>query len=188
MASSGYLILEERSDLPEAARLTDGSELARRLTGVRDPLARFFARSVRDFAEVDDLVQDVCLRVVRSGGPTDLDHFKRYVFRAANSVLLDRFRSRQARRADQHVAFEPETHAGWEPTTEFGLVARETLKAASAALLELPERTRAVFVLRRLDHRTFPQIAAQLGISVSAVEKHMLRATRHLLSRTEGGQ
>ena len=181
-------MLKEQIDLADEVQLRDGEELARRLTVVRGPLTRFFARNVRDAAEVDDLVQDVCLRVVRTGGPTELEHFNRYVFRAADSVLRDRYRSRRARRADLHVAFEPETHTGCAPTTEAGLIARETLKSAGVAIMELPERTRAVFLLRRLDHLSFPQIAVQLGLSVSAVEKHMLRATRHLLARMGDGQ
>ena len=55
---------------------------------------------------------------------------------------------------------------------------REALSEVGAALLELPERTRQVFVLRRLEDMSFREIALRLGLSVSAVEKHMLRAGR----------
>ena len=37
-------------------------------------------------------------------------------------------------------------------------------------------RARAVVILRRFENLTYPQIARRLGISVSAVEKHMVRA------------
>jgi len=50
-------------------------------------------------------------------------------------------------------------------------------------LLELPERTRVVFVLRRLENLSYSEIGLRLGLSVSAVEKHMLRAVRHLATR-----
>jgi RNA polymerase sigma-70 factor (ECF subfamily) len=49
--------------------------------------------------------------------------------------------------------------------------------------MELPARTRDVFVLRRLEGLPYNEIAKRLGLSVSAVEKHMLRATRHLVAR-----
>jgi RNA polymerase sigma-70 factor (ECF subfamily) len=45
-----------------------------------------------------------------------------------------------------------------------------------AALDALPPRARAVVILRRFENLTYPQIAQRLGISVSAVEKHMGRA------------
>lgn len=42
------------------------------------------------------------------------------------------------------------------------------------ALLELPERTRVVFALNRYEEFTYQEIAMRLGVSVSAVEKHMM--------------
>jgi RNA polymerase sigma-70 factor (ECF subfamily) len=47
-------------------------------------------------------------------------------------------------------------------------------------LLRMPERTRTVFILRRLEGQRFQDIAVHLGISVSAVEKHMVRAIQQL--------
>jgi len=41
-------------------------------------------------------------------------------------------------------------------------------------------RTRTIFILHRLEGRRYRDVAAQLGISVSAVEKHMVRAVQHL--------
>lgn len=45
-----------------------------------------------------------------------------------------------------------------------------------AALDALPPRARTVVILRRFENLTYPQIARRMGISVSAVEKHMVRA------------
>jgi RNA polymerase sigma-70 factor (ECF subfamily) len=47
-------------------------------------------------------------------------------------------------------------------------------------LLSLPERTRTIFVLSRLEGCGYREIGSRLGISVSAVEKQMARATHHL--------
>ncbi|MDI1296884.1 MAG: sigma-70 family RNA polymerase sigma factor, partial [bacterium] len=60
------------------------------------------------------------------------------------------------------------------------LAGREALKTALAALERLPERTRTIFVLRRLEGMRYLEIARRLGLSVSAVEKHMVRAVAHL--------
>jgi RNA polymerase sigma factor (sigma-70 family) len=57
---------------------------------------------------------------------------------------------------------------------------KQELESATMVLLRLPERTRTVFILRRLEGRRFQDIAAHLGISVSAVEKHMVRAIHQL--------
>jgi len=51
------------------------------------------------------------------------------------------------------------------------------LARATAVLLELPERTRVIFVLRRLEGMRYLDIAARLGISVSAVAAARARRT-----------
>jgi RNA polymerase sigma-70 factor (ECF subfamily) len=58
--------------------------------------------------------------------------------------------------------------------------AAESLQTAIAALQKLPERTRDIFVLRRIEGHAYRDIASKYGISVSAVEKHMVRAVQHL--------
>jgi len=45
-----------------------------------------------------------------------------------------------------------------------------------AALDGLPSRARTIVILRRFENLTYGQIAERLGISVSAVEKHMVRS------------
>jgi RNA polymerase sigma-70 factor (ECF subfamily) len=84
-----------------------------------------------------------------------------------------------------HVEFDSELHAEDEIDPQRILGGKEDLHAATAALLRLPERTRTVFILRRLEGRRHRDIAMQLGISVSAVEKHMVRAILHLSQAME---
>ena len=62
------------------------------------------------------------------------------------------------------------------PDAEQIIAGRQRLKRMLAALDALPPRARAVVILRRFENLTYPQIARRLGISVSAVEKHMTRA------------
>jgi RNA polymerase sigma factor (sigma-70 family) len=164
---------------PEAAEIQRPT-LADEAEPVRHWLMRFFRRRVRDPAEVEDMVQDVFARMVAREGPEPVDHLHGYVLKTASSVLADRARRRSTSRAELHVAFDSEVHADEAFGPERVLVAKEELHAATAALLSLPERTRTVFVLRRLEGQKYQDIAKRLGISVSAVEKHMVRAVHHL--------
>lgn len=161
-----------------------GKTLGGRAVTLRPLLSRWFSRRA-PAAEVDDLVQDVFLRIIHRGGVSDLDYFQAYVFKTASSVLNDRFRSRRARQADSHVEFDPEVHAEATDDPEDILLSQDALRATTRILLELPERTRRIFILRRIERLPLADIAQRLGLSVSAVEKHMQRATRHLMSRTE---
>ena len=184
-AVSGHAHGRREESTPISAREPPAdATLAGRSASMRSALARYFQRRVGDANEVEDLVQEVFLRMVRRGASSELEHLDGYVFKTAASVLMDRHRRRKARQADRHVPFEPELHAGEAPGPERALIGMETIEAIGVALLELPERTRRIFVLRRMEGLSTPEIGRRLGVSGSAVEKHMLRAVRHILART----
>lgn len=159
--------------------------LAEEAGPVRRWLTGYFRRRIRNEAEVEDLVQDVFARIAARDSLEPVQNLGGYVARTASSVLADRGRRRETRRADLHVAFDSDLHADEEIDPERVLSGREELHAATAALLSLPERTRTVFVLRRLEGYRHRDIAEHLGISVSAVEKHMVKAIRHLAGEME---
>jgi RNA polymerase sigma factor (sigma-70 family) len=66
------------------------------------------------------------------------------------------------------------------------LAARERLQKVLAALESLGPRTREIFLLHRLDGLKYREIASQLGITVSAVEKHIAKASLFLVNWVEG--
>jgi RNA polymerase sigma factor (sigma-70 family) len=163
----------------------DAKNLVSEAQALHGSLAHYFRRRVRDPAEVDDLVQEVFARILaRSpGGP--IENPAGYIFQTASSVLADRGRRRATRHADAHVSFDPERHAQADVDPSQILLCREDLHRATAALLTLPERTRAIFVLHRLEGQRYREIALAFDISVSAVEKHMMRAIQHLSASLE---
>lgn len=163
-------------------------ELAKDSRPLRGSLARYFARRLRDSSDVDDLVQEVFARTVARDSTTPIGHLGKYLYQTAASVLADYARRRSARRLEAHVPFDPDLHGGSDFDPERIVAGKQDLAAATAALLALPERTRTIFVLRRLDGVPAREVASQLGISVSGVEKHMVRAVRHLSSAIGGAE
>jgi len=157
----------------------DGA-LAREAEPLRRSLTRFFRRRVRETADIEDLVQDVFTRIAGRDSTRPVENLGGYVYQTAASVLADRGRRRWARRADEHVEFDSDIHGEHDLDPERVLTGKDDLRAATAALLSLPERTRTIFILHRLEGYKHREIAAQLGISVSAVEKQIVRAVQHL--------
>jgi len=149
----------------------------------RPALIGYFLRRVKNTVEAEDLTQEVFLRMLRRGNVADLDDVRAYLFETASSVLIDRSRRGTVRHLRDHESFDPKAHAGEAIPAERVFIGRESLSRASVALLELPERPRTIFVLRRLEGMRYADIAQRLGISVSAVEKHMTRAVAHLMER-----
>ena len=149
------------------------ADLTRRL---RRPLMQFFLRRAMSPMDAEEMVQDLFVRLLRRGDLFSLDNIDGYVFEAAANVARDRGRYDQARGQGRHVDIDDLRPESEEPGAEQILDGKQQLKRMLAALEALPPRARTVVILRRLENLTYPQIARRLGISVSAVEKHMVRA------------
>ena len=152
----------------------------------RGPLRSFFRKRVYDAAEADDLVQEVFVRLVARGtGP--LDNPSGYIFQIAANLLRDRARRAVTNRA----AMDDLRQRGHEWVEELSpervAQGRERVEQVQRALAELPERTRAIFLLQRFEGFRYGDIAKRLGISTSLVEKHMMDAIQHLHTRMGNG-
>ncbi|SDD25395.1 RNA polymerase sigma-70 factor, ECF subfamily [Sphingomonas sp. YR710] len=175
----------------QKSAISEGDEDQRALERLsrdfRWPLLRYFRRRTTNTADLEDMVQEVFVRLIRRGGTSALarENLSAYVFETASSVLKDRLRKGVTHHVEAHEPFDSDRHSGVDFSPEHVLLNRERLVRATAVLLELPERTRVIFVLRRLEGMRFNDIASRLGISVSAVEKHMQRAITHLMRRVE---
>jgi RNA polymerase sigma-70 factor (ECF subfamily) len=130
-------------------------------------------------------VQEVFLRLAARRGGGTLETAENYLFTVAASVLSDNFR-RAARRGGTHQLFDELQHAEEDFSPERVYLGQERLRVVEAALYELPERTRVVFVLHRFEEMSYAQIARRMKVSVSAVEKHMSKALGHLSRRGRG--
>lgn len=149
----------------------------------REPLHRFFSRRLAGSAAAEDLVQQVFERLVQRGEIDSIENARGYVFRVAENVFVDHMRRGAVRHSHAHDQFDESLHAGVDFSPEHVLAKRERLARVMEILQALPERTRIIFVLRRIEGWKYQEIADRYGISVSAVEKHVERAVEQLAAR-----
>jgi RNA polymerase sigma-70 factor (ECF subfamily) len=148
----------------------------------RPALLRFLrARGAGDDAE--DLLQEMWLKASAGAAGPIRDPIP-YLYRIANNLMLDRRRGAQRRVKRDHdwAGAEPGVEtADDRPDAEQAMLARDELEAAEMALAALGDRTEAIFRRFRLKGESQREIAADLGISLSAVEKHLQKAYRALI-------
>lgn len=161
------------------ARLAVGSgdavDLSRHLSAVR----RFLMKRA-PIGEVDDLVQEVALRMQTRRATDVIDNIEGYLFQVAQSVLADRGRRDTVRHRSAHDSLEEFHHPVEDRSPERVLQGKEHLAQLIAAMNDLPDRTRQAFVLHRFEEMSYAAIARHMGISVSAVEKHIMKAIKLL--------
>lgn len=157
----------------EIDRTDDFAALVRRL---RLPLLNFFARRSGSRTDAEEMVQDLFVRLLRRADLLTLDNVDGYVFEAAANIARDRGRYELSRGGGRHVDIDTLSAESEEPGAERIVAGRQRLTRMLAALDALPPRARTIVILRRFENLTYAQIAERLGISVSAVEKHMVRS------------
>lgn len=153
--------MTDATDAPNAAQGIEGVLLAN-----RDRIVRFLAaRGAGDAAE--DLFQDLWMRLTeRPTGP--IADPLAYAMRAANNLMLDRYRA--ARQRTLRDTAWGEVAAVAAPTAETALISREQLAQVEAAIAATGERSARIFRRFRVDGVAQRDIAAEIGVSLSTVE------------------
>ncbi len=138
-----------------------------------------FLRARGAGAEAEDILQDMWLKLA-SISTSDIAEPLSYLYRMADNQLLDRHRA-TGRRMRRELSWG-EDLAVSDGSAEQSLMARERLAAAEDALVGLGERTHSILMLYRVDGVSQKDIARELGVSLSLVEKHLQRAYRALVA------
>tara|TARA_R110002096_G_scaffold70943_2_gene169872 strand:- start:10338 stop:10805 length:468 start_codon:yes stop_codon:yes gene_type:complete len=147
------------------------------------PLARFFRRRIHSQAEVDDLLQEVFYRLIRRQSDGNIENPQAYLFQIAANILRDRQRRAHTRQVYDHKTFDESQHAFEHISPERILQGKEQLSFLKAALMELPKKTQTIFILQRFEGMSYSEIATHQGFAVSTVEKHMMKAIKHITKR-----
>lgn len=153
----------------------------------RNELARLIKARSADEVEVDDLMQELWLKLAKLN-PGPIANGRAYLFRMANNLVLDQRRSkrrtmsrdRQWSEADGDLGLNPLERADPALTAEEALCRDQEIAALHGAIAQLPPRSQIALRQYRLEGLGQSEIAKQMGISRSGVEKHLAVAMRHL--------
>ncbi len=136
-------------------------------------LIRFLSRRWRNKKDVEDLLQDVYMRVYESAQKEMPHPVRPFVFTVARNLLINRSR-REHVVAIQSVADVDLLNVfDEEPGPERNVMAREELVRLQEALDQLPPRARQAVVLRKIEGLSRREIAERMGIAEQTVNRHL---------------
>lgn len=127
----------------------------------------------------EDLLQEAWVRMSERADPAE--NAEAFLVRSAANRGWDAYR-REQRELSLSEMFDASVlnPRDLSPLQDEVLIARHRLERLRAGVEQLTPRTREVFLMHRLDGRKYREIAAELGISQSAVEKHVAKAVATL--------
>lgn len=144
-------------------------------------------RHAQDAEMTKDIIQNAFVKVLQHKSRRDFPQMENeagYFYRVASNELASFKRSKK-------------NFIAWTPTDEdpdlieeasspeLLCQQRQQLEIIQAAVANMPDRTRRVFQLCRLEDKTYPEVAHELNISISSVQKHLRKALDTLIDALE---
>jgi RNA polymerase sigma factor (sigma-70 family) len=156
-------------------------------------LRNFIRKRVADESEVEDILQDVFYELIAASRLMQpIEQMSAWMFRVARNRIIDLFRKKRPAAStndslpvaedDEGLLLEellPSPDAGPDAAYARGVL----LDELDAALDELPEEQREVFVAHELEGRSFKEIAEETGLNVNTLLARKHYAVLHLRKR-----
>ncbi len=141
-------------------------------------LRSWLRRLFPSVSDVDDIIQETYVRLIRARSEGRVSHAKAYVFTTARNFAFDLFRRKRV------VSIEGVADLDRLPVLDDGVDVAESvsrqqeLEMLAEAVRLLPERCRHVLTLRLLYGLSHKEIAGQLGISEHTVKAQLAKGMR----------
>lgn len=141
-------------------------------------LRRMLRRVCSGPAEIDDVVQETCYRILSMASLDGIRDPKPFVFRTAKNLVLDRIKRDAVVRIETMANLEDLDIADAAPSPERVVFARSELKWVIGLVSQLPDRCKAVFRARRIHGLSQQETAQSLGLTDGVVEHEMMKGMR----------
>ena len=152
-------------------------------------LRRHLTRKLGAPEDADDVVQDAYIRMIeRMQDDTSLRSPRAFLFTVASNLAIDSIRRQQRERRfvdrSDHADSVPEgghvDRACPRRTPVEEVDARQRLSFVIDSLDALPRKCRTAFLMHKCMELSYAEVAAELAVSVSMVEKYMSQALCHV--------
>jgi len=169
-------------------------EISEAIERERPRLRNFIRRRVPDQSDAEDILQEVFSELVEAYRMMKpLEQVTAWLFRVARNRITDLFRSKKREASKEPAATTEDGETlRWEdllPAPDAGpesAYARSVLlEEMDAALDELPEEQREVFVAHEFLGYSFKELAEQTGVSVNTLLSRKHYAVLHLRERLQ---
>lgn len=135
-------------------------------------------RKIQDLTTVEELVQDIFLRLWERRCSLRIDQLEAYLFTAIRYSIINHYKAMLVQEKYAGYAFTSFTEASFSTDEQLDL--DELMNAVEQHLNDLPEKTRHIFRLNRLEYQTVKEISSQLNVPERTVEYHISQAIKTL--------
>ncbi|RQO65931.1 RNA polymerase sigma-70 factor [Pedobacter sp. KBW06] len=127
----------------------------------------------------EEMLQDLFMRIWDNRSSLDPEKsFRAYLFRIAENMVVDYYRkiARDRKAFDKMMSSGSEYYSHIEET----IFSKERILLLHGAINLLPPQRKHVFILCKLEGKSYKEVSELLGISPSTINDHLLKANRFL--------
>ncbi|RZS93257.1 RNA polymerase sigma factor [Aquimarina brevivitae] len=139
-------------------------------------LRNFIYYKFGDLDQAEDIVQDAFIKLWNNCKEVPLEKAKSYIYTVANNFAISLTRHQKVKFKYQNYIVSNTSDATNESSPDFVIEEKEFEEKLKKAIAALPDRQREVFLLSRIDKKTYKEIAELSDVSVKAIEKLMHKA------------
>jgi RNA polymerase sigma-70 factor (ECF subfamily) len=136
--------------------------------------------------EIDDIIQESYARMAAIGTFNQISNPGGYFLRVARNILFDQFRRSRVVRIETFTEMEFMDFIEEEPDPEQRFWAKQELQKLQRLILELPDRCRQMFVMRKIEGLSQKEIASRLGVTENTVETQVQRGLNLIMNKWLG--
>ena len=137
-----------------------------------------------DSEQAEDLAQEAFIRLWENCRKVAPAKAKAFLYRVGYNLFLEQIKHRKV-----VLNFQRRQFSGPGPENpEFAYLSKEFEAKLWAAIQSMPEKSREVFLMNRIEGFTYREIAERLDIGVKAVEKRMSIALEVMRGVVDSGQ
>jgi RNA polymerase sigma factor (sigma-70 family) len=135
--------------------------------------------------EIEDISQEVYLRLVRHPRLDKLELNFGLLCKIASDIVKDRYRKQNVRKEKAHICLDNFEIMSPELSPEQMVESEEGVSVIKVAIESLDEKSRRIIIFYCFRNLTYEKIGKKMGISISMVRKHILHALQHISKEVE---
>lgn len=171
-------ILENETNLLQQAAQGDVNAFAQLYTLYRSLVYRFIYSYVKSPQLADDLTQEIFTKIWENkSGLSDRHTFKSFLFTISRNHTLNFLKRASVDQTAKNIILSNYSH---DESLEENLQTKDYMEYLQGLLVSLTPQSREVFRLCRQEYKSYDEAAQILGISRSAVKKHMIKSMKIL--------
>ncbi len=133
----------------------------------------------------EDIYQELFLKLTRLGNLEEKlaarsGDTRSYLFSIATNLIIDFKRRAAVRHSEHHESFDEKMITTDYPPPDRVAATTQQLDAMMSLLKKMEPKCREALILNRFEHKSYPEVAREMGVSTTSVERYIASALKIL--------